>query len=87
MPQPVATFSTLVIEQLAGGFTAIGINVPDHTQNVMNQRFFDELSQLFALLRQNPPRGLLIESRREGSFLAGADIHRIDSIWTQSPDQ
>ncbi len=87
MPQPVATFSTLVIEQLAGGFTAIGINVLDHAQNVMNQRFIDELSQLFVLLRQNPPRGLVIESRREGSFLTGADIHRIDSIWTQSPAQ
>ncbi len=87
MPQPVATFSTLVIEQLAGGITAIGINIPDHTQNVMNQRFIDELSQLFVLLRQNPPRGLLVESRREGSFLAGADIHRIDAIWTQSPAQ
>ncbi|MDA7899326.1 3-hydroxyacyl-CoA dehydrogenase NAD-binding domain-containing protein [Pirellulales bacterium] len=87
MPQPSATFSTFVIEQLAGGFTAIGINVPDHTQNIMNRLFIDELSQMFLLLRQNPPRGLLVESRREDSFLAGADIDRIDAMWTQSPAQ
>jgi len=86
MPQP-ATFSTFVIEQLAGGFTVIGINVPDHTQNVMNQRFIDELAEMFLFLRQNPPRGLLVESLQEDSFLAGADIDRIDAMWTQSPDQ
>ena len=72
MPQSPATFSTFVIEQLAGGFTAIGINVPDHTQNIMNRRFIDELSQMFLFLRQNPPRGLLVESRRKDSFLAGS---------------
>ena len=87
MPQSPATFSTFVIEQLAGGFTAIGIKVPDHTQNIMNRLFIDELSQMFLLLRQNPPRGLLVESRREDSFLAGADIDRIDAMWTQSPAQ
>jgi 3-hydroxyacyl-CoA dehydrogenase/enoyl-CoA hydratase/3-hydroxybutyryl-CoA epimerase/3-hydroxyacyl-CoA dehydrogenase/enoyl-CoA hydratase/3-hydroxybutyryl-CoA epimerase/enoyl-CoA isomerase len=87
MPQPPATFSTFVIEQLVGGFTAIGINIPDHTQNIMNRRFIDELSQMFLFLRQNPPRGLLVESRREDSFLAGADIDRIDAMWTQSPAQ
>ena len=87
MPQPPATFSTFVIEQLVGGFTAIGINIPDHTQNIMNRRFIDELSQMFLFLRQNPPRGLLVESRRKDSFLAGADIDRIDAMWTQSPAQ
>ena len=87
MPQSPATFSTFVIEHLAGGFTAIGIKVPDHTQNIMNRLFIDELSQMFLLLRQNPPRGLLVESRREDSFLAGADIDRIDAMWTQSPAQ
>ena len=87
MPQPPATFSTFVIEQLVGGFTAIGINIPDNTQNIMNRRFIDELSQMFLFLRQNPPRGLLVESRRKDSFLAGADIDRIDAMWTQSPAQ
>ena len=87
MPQSPATFSTFVIEQLAGGFTAIGIKVPEHTQNIMNRLFIDELSQMFLFLRQNPPRGLLVESRREDSFLAGADIDRIDAMWTQSPAQ
>ena len=86
MPQP-ATFSTFVIEQLADGFTVIGINVPGHTQNVMNQRFIDELAQMFLFLQQNPPRGLLVESLQVDSFLAGADIDRIDAMWTQSPAQ
>ena len=62
MLEPIATLSTLVIEKLSGGITAIGINVPGHSQNVMNQVFMQELEQVFAFLQQNPPRGLLVGS-------------------------
>ena len=85
MPEPIATLSTLVIEKLSGGITAIGINVPGHSQNVMNQVFMQELEQVFAFLQQNPPRGLLVESLRDDSFLAGADIGQIDTVWSLPP--
>ena len=82
MPEPITTLSTLVIEKLSGGITAIGINVPGHSQNVMNQDFMEELEQVLTFLQQNPPRGLLVESLRDDSFLAGADIGQIDTVWS-----
>ena len=85
MPEPTATLSTLVIEKLSGGITAIGINVPGHSQNVMNQDFMKELEQVLTFLQQNPPRGLLVESLRDDSFLAGADIGQIDTLWSMPP--
>ena len=85
MPEPIATLKTLVIEKLSGGITAVGINVPGHSQNVMNQDFMQELEQVFAFLQQNPPRGLLVESLRDDSFLAGADIGQIDAVWSLPP--
>ena len=85
MPEPIATLKTLVIEKLSGGITAVGINVPGHSQNVMNQDFMQELEQVFAFLQQNPPRGLLVESLRDDSFLAGADIGQIDTVWSLPP--
>ena len=85
MPEPIVTLKTLVIEKLSGGITAIGINVPGHSQNVMNQDFMQELEQVFAFLQQNPPRGLLVESLRDDSFLAGADIGQIDTVWSLPP--
>ena len=85
MPEPTATLSTLVIEKLSGGITAIGINVPGHSQNVMNQDFMKELEQVLTFLQQNPPRGLLVESLRDDSFLAGADIGQIDTVWSLPP--
>ncbi|MDO7682548.1 MAG: 3-hydroxyacyl-CoA dehydrogenase NAD-binding domain-containing protein [Pirellulales bacterium] len=85
MQEPIATLKTLVIEKLSGGITAIGINVPGHSQNVMNQDFMQELEQVFAFLQQNPPRGLLVESLRDDSFLAGADIGQIDTVWSLPP--
>ena len=85
MPEPIVTLKTLVIEKLSGGITAIGINVPGHSQNVMNQDFMQELEHVFAFLQQNPPRGLLVESLRDDSFLAGADIGQIDTVWSLPP--
>ena len=85
MPEPIAPLNTLVIEKLSGGITAIGINVPGCSQNVMNQDFMQELEQVFAFLQQNPPRGLLVESLRDDSFLAGADIGQIDTVWSLPP--
>ena len=85
MLEPIATLSTLVIEKLSGGITAIGINVPGHSQNVMNHVFMEELEQVFAFLQQNPPRGLLVESLRDDSFLAGADIGQLDTVWSLPP--
>ena len=85
MPEPIATLKTLVIEKLSGGITAIGINVPGHSQNVMNQDFMQELEHVFAFLQQNPPCGLLVESLRDDSFLAGADIGQIDTVWSLPP--
>ena len=85
MQEPIATLKTLVIEKLSGGITAIGINVPGHSQNVMNQDFMQELEHVFAFLQQNPPCGLLVESLRDDSFLAGADIGQIDTVWSLPP--
>ncbi len=85
MQEPIATLKTLVIEKLSGGITAIGINVPGRSQNVMNQDFMQELEHVFAFLQQNPPRGLLVESLRDDSFLAGADIGQIDTVWSLPP--
>ena len=85
MPELKATLSTLVIEKLSEDITAVGINVPGHAQNVMSQDFMRELKQVLTYLQDDPPRGLLVESRQSDSFLAGADIDQINAVWSLPP--
>ena len=85
MPELKATLSTLVIEKLSEDITVVGINVPGHAQNVMSQDFMRELKQVLTYLQDDPPRGLLVESRQSDSFLAGADIDQINAVWSLPP--
>lgn len=73
--------ASLAVERLAGDIVAVTITVPGHRQNVMTEAFLEELGQLLDSLERQPPRGLLLASGRPGSFLAGADIERIDRLW------
>ena len=73
--------ASLTVERLADGIVAVTIDVPGHRQNVMTEAFLEELGQLLEKLGRQPPRGLLVASGRPGSFLAGADIGRLDRLW------
>ena len=75
------TPASLTVERLAGDIVAARISVPGHRQNVMTEAFLGELGQLLDSLERQPPRGLLLASGRPGSFLAGADIDRLDRLW------
>ena len=72
--------ASLTAERLAGDIVAVTIVVPGHRQNVMTEGFLGELGQLLDSLERQPPRGLLLASGRPGSFLAGADVDRLDQL-------
>jgi len=73
--------ASLTVEQLAGGIVAVTIDVPGRRQNVMTEAFLEELGRLLDSFERQPPQGLLLASGRPGSFLAGADIGRLDRLW------
>lgn len=81
MPDSRAVPACLAVERLPGGIVAGTILVPGHRQNVMTESFLGELGRLLDQLDCDPPQGLLLKSGQPGSFLAGADIDRLDRLW------
>lgn len=81
MPEPNTDFTSLSLEYLPDGIALVRVSVPGHSQNVMTAEFLQELGQILDHFETLPPRGLLLESSRPGSFFAGADIDQLNRLW------
>ena len=81
MSEPTTDFTSLTLEYLPDGLALVRVAVPGHIQNVMTESFLRELSQILDHFDTMPPRGLVLESSRPGSFFAGADIDRLNRLW------
>lgn len=81
MPATARELATLAIERPADGIAILSFAVPDHRHNVLTRRVFEDLSVALDDLSRGPrPRGLILRSAREGSFFAGADLDRLDTL-------
>ena len=84
--RPAATYRTLTVERQGGGAAVLSFFVPDHAQNVLTVEVLTELSEALDSLELGPPPlVLVIQSTREGSFFAGADITRLDRLHSMTP--
>jgi 3-hydroxyacyl-CoA dehydrogenase/enoyl-CoA hydratase/3-hydroxybutyryl-CoA epimerase len=50
------------------------------TTNSLSQDVFGELEQIVAGFEQAPPRGLVLQSGKQGSFVVGADVREFDQV-------
>ncbi len=81
MPEPTTDFTSLTLEYLPDDIAVVRVAVPGHSQNVITATFLRELGQILDHFAAVPPRGLILESGRPGSFFAGADIDRLNRLW------
>ena len=72
--------ATLAIQRAEDGIAVIAVNVPDHRQNVITREFLADLACALDDLQRDPPRGLILQSAKPGSFFAGADLARLDAL-------
>ena len=81
MPALGNKHSTLATEWLKDGICILSFLIPEHSQNVITQQFLNELSAALAEIKVGPqPSGLVLMSRRAGSFFAGADLLRLEQL-------
>ncbi len=86
MPAIARDLETLAIERTTDGFVVLVCSVPDHRHNVLTPRAVEELSLVLDDLAAGPlPRGVVIRSGRPGSFFAGADVSRLESLRARPP--
>lgn len=67
------------------GITWLCLDTADASANVLSSSVLTELNELLNPIRESPPRGLVIWSGKERSFVMGADIKEFGSI--QSPER
>lgn len=81
MPAAAREHATLTVEPADDGFVVIRFLVPDRRQNVLTGQVLADLAvALDDLASGLPPRGLILESGRTGSFFAGADLDRLETL-------
>ncbi len=52
----------------------LGLDKKDASMNVLSTEVLSELETCIDVLEQNPPAGLVIHSKKESGFIAGADV-------------
>jgi 3-hydroxyacyl-CoA dehydrogenase/enoyl-CoA hydratase/carnithine racemase len=81
MPATARELATLALERPADGIAVISFAVPGHRQNVLTRQVLEDLAAALDELGRGPrPRGVILRSGREGSFFAGADLDRLDTL-------
>lgn len=64
------------------GIGWLAIDKRDASANVLSRAVMGELQVVLSALEATPLRGLVIHSKKEGSFIAGADINEFPAIRT-----
>jgi 3-hydroxyacyl-CoA dehydrogenase / enoyl-CoA hydratase / 3-hydroxybutyryl-CoA epimerase len=64
----------------ADGIATLTIDRPGSSANTLSQVVLLELEQQLALLRNTPPRGLIVCSGKASGFIAGADIREFTTF-------
>ena len=84
MPASVRDPATVAIERHSDGLVVLTVVVPDHRHNVVTPGFLADLAVALDDLERSrgrfTPKGVVLQSGREGSFFAGADVGRLDRL-------
>jgi 3-hydroxyacyl-CoA dehydrogenase/enoyl-CoA hydratase/3-hydroxybutyryl-CoA epimerase len=48
--------------------------------NSLSREVFSELEDIVSLLEKEPPRGLVLQSGKQGTFIVGADVREFDQV-------
>ena len=81
MPAAVREFATVAVERSPDGLVLLRFVVPGHGHNVLTSQALADLSEVLDVLSDGPvPRGLILTSGRPGSFFAGADLDRLETL-------
>jgi len=85
MPALGSELATVAAERLDDGIVVLSFLVPGHRQNVITEQVMLDLAAFLDALDDGPPpRGVVLRSGRQGSFLAGADITRLELLATKT---
>jgi 3-hydroxyacyl-CoA dehydrogenase/enoyl-CoA hydratase/carnithine racemase len=81
MPAAAPELATVSIDRPEDGLAILRFLVPDRRQNVLTRRVLADLAAALDALAAGPaPRGVILESGRTGSFFAGADMDRLETL-------
>jgi 3-hydroxyacyl-CoA dehydrogenase/enoyl-CoA hydratase/carnithine racemase len=81
MPAAASELATVSIDRPEDGLAILRFLVPDRRQNVLTRRVLADLAAALDALAAGPaPRGVILESGRTGSFFAGADMDRLETL-------
>ena len=86
MPAAGRESTTVTVDHHADGIALVSFLVPGHRQNVITEQVVRDLAAALDGLDHGPaPRGVVLCSGLEGSFFAGADIARLETLPTKTP--
>lgn len=75
------------VQRDAAGIVTFTVAVPGGRHNLLDESLIEELSsRLDALDTASAPRGLVLRSGRPGSFIAGADLSRVEALLDADAD-
>ncbi|MFW5661225.1 MAG: enoyl-CoA hydratase-related protein, partial [Oceanicaulis sp.] len=67
-------------ERDSDGVVWAGMDMPDRSANVLDGAVLDSFSKVIDAVERDPPEGLVIYSKKEAGFMAGADVEMLDAM-------
>ena len=80
----MSEFRHLRMERDARGVATVTFDVADSPMNVFNDSVVGELTEVVASLERDPPQAVLFRSGKSTGFFAGADVHLLWRIRTET---
>lgn len=68
------------VERDDEGIAWVGLDVPGKSANTLDQKVLDAFEEVIAGFEKNPPNGLILYSKKEAGFIAGADIEALGEL-------
>jgi 3-hydroxyacyl-CoA dehydrogenase/enoyl-CoA hydratase/3-hydroxybutyryl-CoA epimerase len=68
------------LEHDLDGVCWLTIDRAGESSNSLSREVFAELEQIVSRLEKEPPRGLVLQSGKEGTFIVGADVREFDQV-------
>lgn len=68
------------VERDEEGIAWVGLDVPAKSANTLDRPVLDAFEQVIAGFEKNPPNGLVLYSKKEAGFIAGADIEVLGEL-------
>jgi 3-hydroxyacyl-CoA dehydrogenase / enoyl-CoA hydratase / 3-hydroxybutyryl-CoA epimerase len=80
-------FRHLRLDRDGRGVVTVTLDVQGAPVNVFNAEVFEELQDVVGRLEREPPRLVVFRSAKPSGFLAGADIHQVRRVESESEAQ